>query len=202
MALRYKELFNNESAGEGRDGISFDIEGYLTEIDTGKIDSDYMNSTFSKYLKKLQEGESKISLEEALNELHKTFASLTQEEQKFANIFLHDIQRGDVVPEKNKTLRDYITEYQFKAKNEQITYLVAVFGLDEAKLRQLLSISINENNINEYGCFDELRNSVDKTKAKHYFEKLEGKSIPVFKINIKLTNLLRQFILNDGIDLK
>lgn len=202
LALRYKELFNNESAGESRDGISFDIEGYLTEIDTGKIDSDYMNSTFSKYLKKLQEGESKIALEEALNELHKTFASLTQEEQKFANIFLHDIQRGDVVPEKNKTLRDYITEYQFKAKNEQITYLVEVFGLDEAKLRQLLSISINENNINEYGCFDELRNSVDKTKAKHYFEKLEGKSIPVFKINIKLTNLLRQFILNDGIDLK
>lgn len=198
LALRYKELFNNEGGGEG---ISFDIEGYLTEIDTGKIDSDYMNSTFNKYLKKLQYGESKIALEEALDELHKTFASLTQEEQKFANIFLHDIQRGDVEPEKDKTLRDYITEYQFKAKNEQITHLVEVFGLDEVKLRQLLSISINENNINEYGRFDELRNSVDKSKAKQYFEKLEGKSILPFKVIIKVDSLLRKFILNDGIDL-
>ena len=46
----------------------------------------------------------------------RSFALLSQEEQKYANIFLHDIERGDVNPEEEKTLRDYITEYQYRAK--------------------------------------------------------------------------------------
>ena len=97
LALRYKELFS-ESAGGGAGGsnVPFEIEGYLTEIDTDKIDSDYMNSRFTKYLKALNEGEQAVSIEEALNELHQSFAALTHEEQKFANIFIHDVQRGDV----------------------------------------------------------------------------------------------------------
>ena len=33
--------------------VPFDITGYLTEIDTGKIDADYMNSCFDKFLKEL-----------------------------------------------------------------------------------------------------------------------------------------------------
>lgn len=75
-----------------------------------------MNSRFEKYLKLLHNNSEAKDL--ALSELHKFFATLTQEEQKYANIFLHDIQRGDIVVEKGKTLRDYITEYQVKAGND------------------------------------------------------------------------------------
>ena len=49
-----------------------------------------------------------------------TFVSLTQEEQKFANIFLHDIQSGDVKLKDGKTFRDYITEYLSRTKDDQI----------------------------------------------------------------------------------
>ena len=45
-----------------------------------------------------------------LDELHKSFATFTQEKQKYANIFLHDVQNGDVVVDEGKTLRDYITD--------------------------------------------------------------------------------------------
>ena len=31
-------------------------------------------------------------IQEALNELHKTFGSLSQEEQKYANVFIHQVQ--------------------------------------------------------------------------------------------------------------
>ena len=43
--------------------------------------------------------------------------------------------------------------------------------------------------------------AVDKTKAKEYFEKLEGKKIPAFKVNIRIQNLLQKFILEGGFEI-
>ncbi|WP_422505491.1 type I restriction endonuclease subunit R, partial [Acinetobacter sp. JADD-285] len=166
LALRYKELFSEGGSGGGGGSVPFEIDGYLTEIDTDKIDSDYMNSRFTKYLKALHDSEKTISVEEALNELHKSFAALTHDEQRIANIFLHDVQRGDVKLQDAKSFRDYITEYQFKAKEDEIHAIATSFGLDESKLRQLISAHVNENNINEFARFDALLNTVDKTKAK------------------------------------
>lgn len=199
LALRYKELFSGSGTGGGSGGgsVPFEVEGYLTEIDTDKIDSDYMNSRFDKYLKALRHGE-ELSVEDALNELHKSFAMLSSEEQKFANIFLHDVQRGDVQLTQGKSFRDYITEYQFKAKEDDIHHLADALGLDESKLRKLMSAQVNENNINEFGRFDELVASVDKVKAKQYLEEKDGATIPAFKVNIRVTNWLRTFILSEG----
>jgi type I restriction enzyme R subunit len=117
FALRYKELFSEISGGSGGcDGdVPYDLEGYLSEIKTGMIDSNYMNSRFDKYLKALDTSDEKAK-EKALNVLHKTFATLTQEEQRYASIFLRDVQRGAAIIDGTKTLRDYITEYQVDEK--------------------------------------------------------------------------------------
>jgi len=204
LALRYKELFKG-----GTDtppppphmDIPFEIDGYLTEIDTGRIDTDYMNSRFDKYLKMLTaEGITEEQIQQTLDDLHKSFATLSQEEQKYANIFLHAVQNGDAVFEENKCFRDYITDYQFRAKNDQICNITKLLGLDEGKLRTLMNSGVNENNFNEYGRFDDLKESVDKSKAKEYFEKLEGTSIPPFKVNIKIQNLLLKFIISGGFE--
>lgn len=197
LALRYKELFAEGGSGGGGGSIPFEIEGYLTEIDTDKIDSDYMNSRFTKYLKALYEGEKAVSVEQALNELHKSFAALTHDEQKIANIFLHDVQRGDVKLIEGKTFRDYITEYQFKAKEDEIYEIVSSLGLDEPMLRKILSAHVTENNIDEFGRFGELLSSVDSAKAKQYFENKEGQTIPAFKVKVKTDKLLREFILTN-----
>lgn len=90
LALRYKELFSGNGAGAGTDDVPYEIDPYLTEINTGVIDANYMNSRFKKYIKALQAGE---EIAAVLDELHKSFASLTQEEQKYANIFLHDVAK-------------------------------------------------------------------------------------------------------------
>jgi len=194
LIQRYKEL----STGGGDSGdsveVAFDIDGYITEIDTDKIDADFMNSRFSKYLKFLEQGDVK-EFEKTLNELHKSFASLTQEEQKYANILLHDIQSGNVTIDKNKTFKEYIAHYQADAENSQITKLVELFALDSKKLKDMLATEVTEMNLNEYGRFDELKNSVDRTKAKEYFEKLEGKVIPLFKVNMRVHNLLKDFVI-------
>lgn len=200
LALRYKELFNGSGGGVIGD-VPYDIDSYLTEINTGKIDVDYMNSRFDKYLKLLQSNETTEGVKEkALAELHKTFATLTQEEQKYANIFLHDVQRGDVVVEHGKTLRDYITQYQEHAKNDQIRKFANSIGVNESKLRNFMNLHVTENNINEFGRFDELKASVNRSIAKAYFDKVEDTDIPLRKIQMKVDDVLRRFVIIGGFD--
>lgn len=201
LALRYKELFTTGGTGGG--SVPYEIEGYLTEIDTDKIDSDYMNSRFDKFIKELKkETVDPVELQNTLDELYKSFATLTQEEQKYANLFIRDVQKGVANLETGKSFRQYITEYVFAAKNDQIKKISTILGLDEAKLRSLMSLGLTAANINEYGRFDELKNTVDKEKAKAYFEKLEGIAIPAFKVNIRIHNLLQRFIIEDGLDIE
>lgn len=203
LAQRYKELSSASPDDPGAQDIDipYDLVGYLTEIDTGIIDANYMNSRFDKYLKLIrQEGSSEELIEQAKAELHKTFAALTQEEQKYANLFLHDIERGDVMAEDGKTLRDYITEYQFRAKDDQIHRFATIFGLDEEKLRNMMGLNLNEATINEFGRFEELKKSVDKDKAKTFFESREHIKLITPKVNMKTDQLLRQFILTGGFE--
>lgn len=201
LVQRYKELFAPGDGAGGSGDVPYDIDGYLIAIDTEKIDVDYMNSRFEKYLKLLhQQGANAEVIKQAEVELHKTFASLTQEEQKFANIFLHDIQSYDVEPEDGKTFRDYITEYMSTAKDDQIHRLAVLLGLDEGKLRAMMEVRITDANINEFGRFDALKATADKKKAKEYFEAVEGGSIIPPKIPVKIDKLLREFILRGGFD--
>ena len=202
LVLRYKELTGG-SSGLGGGDVPYDLVGYITEIDTGLIDADYMNSRFDKYIKLLNgNGASTEDIEKAETELHKTFATLKQEEQKYANIFLHDIQRGDVKIASGKTLRDYINEYLLKAKNDQIHRVSVCLGVDENKLRAIMSLKLNESNLNEFGRYDELKQTIDKTKAKDYFEKIEGIKIIPPKVITKTDILLRDFILRGGFDIE
>jgi type I restriction enzyme R subunit len=73
--------------------------------------------------------------------------------------------------------------------------------LDESKLRNLLNSGVTEVNLNEYGRFDELKDSADKTKAKKFFEEREGMAIPLFKVNVKIADLLKKFILRGGFEI-
>ena len=199
LALRYKELFIEVPVEPGED-TPYDLSGYLTTIDTEAIDADYMNSRFEKFKKALSDGEPE-DINSAREELHKTFATLTQEQQKFANIFLHDLETGDVTIVAGKTLRDYINEYMQKAKDDQIHRISVALGVDEDLLRRIMEQNVDEKTINEYGRLDNLKATVDKNKAKAYFEAIEGTPIPMFKVNSKVDDLLRRFILSGGFDI-
>ncbi|WP_422479697.1 type I restriction endonuclease subunit R [Pleomorphochaeta sp. DL1XJH-081] len=201
LAQRYKELFNGDGGGgTNPDDIPYPIDGNLTEIDTGRIDREYMDSRFEKYLKALNLGDENEK-QKTLDDLHKSFAALTQEEQKYAALFLHDVQRGSVAIEAGKSFRDYVIEYQARIKNDQIHRLALVFGLDEEKLRRLMKFHMTATNINEYGRFEDLISTVDRTKAREYFESLEKTKIKAYRVNAKIDRLLREFIIKGGIDI-
>ncbi len=203
LVKRYKELMKSGPPGGGTE-IPFDMDGYITTIDTQKIDSDYMNSQFEKYMKVLfQDGASAEEIQKAEDELHQTFATLSQEEQKYADIFLHDIQRGDITVVQGKTMKEYIIEYMARAKDDQIHRVAQyVLGLDEQLLRKMMSSHVTEENINEFGRLDELKATVDRERAQAYFEAITGTKMPIPKVNIKVDKLLRDFILNGGYDLE
>lgn len=201
LALRYKELANGVGGGRTTD-VPFEIVGHLTEINTDVIDTEYMNSRFTKYLNILRnEGTDQAQIQHSLDELHRSFASLSKEEQKYANLFLNDVHRGAVKVDPEKNFRVYITEYMSKGKDDQIKSIVDALGVDEVLLREMMNTRITKDNINEYGRLDHLKNTLNMDKAKSYFEKIEKTSLPIFRVNIKAHHLLEKFITEGGFEL-
>lgn len=198
LVQRYKELFSGGVLG-GAPDAPYELDGHITEIDTGLIDSDYMNSNFEKWLKCLEQDDEGLAA--AREELHRSFASLSQDDQRFAELFLHDVERGDATLEEGMTLRDYITSYACKAKNAQVQHVVEALGIDGDLLTAMVALDLTESNINEFGRFDDLKDSVDKARAKVFFEQKEGKSLPPFKVNTRAAALLKRFILEGGFDI-
>ena len=199
LAKRYKELFTSEATGPGED-LPFDIEGYLTEIDTGKIDYEYMNSRFTKYLKILNTG-SQDEIDKVKNELHASFANLSIEEQKYANLFLNDIESGDVILDDKKSFRDYINEYMIKDNNDTIRKVASVIGIDEQKLREFKTLKITETDIDKYGRFTKLKDTADIDVAKNFFESKTGSELKKREVIILIDEFLRNYIIRNIIDL-
>lgn len=205
LLQRYKELRNPPPVGPGGDGpdeVTFTIDPYLTELDTGVIDNDYMNSRFTKWKKQLMDPDvSPEELEATLAELHKSFAFLSQEEQKYANQFLHDVQNGDADLSEGKTFREYIVEYEKNEKKSLIHKLSRYLGLSEESLEQLMNAHVTKKNLNEYGRFDALKATVVREKAQEYFSKVDGKKLPPFRVNNRVDKLLADFILSGGCEI-
>ena len=65
MLARYKDLFKESlSGGGGSDDVPFDLRSHINEIETDKIDQNYMNARFEKWLKAIGSIEETAALEE------------------------------------------------------------------------------------------------------------------------------------------
>ena len=64
-----------------------------------------------------------------------------------------------------------------------------------------MGLKLTETNINEFGRLDELKNTIDKSKAKAYFENKEGIKLNPPKVNIRVDKLVREFILKGGFEI-
>ena len=199
LVQRYKEMFSSgEGSGSGPEA-PYELDGHITEIDTGLIDTDYMNANFTKWLKALGGGDPAL-LTSAEEELHKSFASLSQEEQRYAELFMHDVERGEIELEEGKTLRDYITYYANSAKNSQVEQITKAFDVDGALLNEMMRLDLTETTLNEFGRFDRLKASVNRSLAKAFFDKPDS-PVSQFTANLLATKLLKSFILEGGFDL-
>lgn len=196
LLQRYKEIYRTPRE-KPTDEVTFDIDPYIISINTGAIDTDYMNARFRKYLRTLNSSEQEQA--QALEELHRSFATLTQEEQDVAGRFLRDVQRGTVQVDDAKTLRDYITEYMAREKNDRIHRFAETFALNEDLLREIMT-NYMPGDIIPQGPLDQLKETVDKQLAKAWLEQHEGVAIPTYRVNMKIDGLLRDFIKEGGFE--
>jgi len=200
LALRYKELFTPSPTGNGRTpaDVPYDICTHLTEINTDKIDSDYMNSRFTKYMKELMTGDPN-AIEATLNELHKSFAMLNQAEQKAANLLLHDVQAGWKI-DGTKSFREMLTERMINDRRTRDQKFADTFGIDVEQLQAFFATSVNEVNLNEFDRFETLVRTVDRAKANDYFSR-KGETITRPKLLARIRKELRMYILSGGFDI-
>lgn len=196
LLQRYKELTEGTGGGGGEGGDPpFDIDTHITHIDTDRIDADYLNSKFTKYVRAREEGVPADELQAVLEEVHRSFARLSRDDQIFANLWLHDVTAGEASLVEGKTVEDYINDYKQAHQERQIDLLVTALGVDAAQVRALLTAHITEANLNEYGRFTSVKESVDLAQAKRYLEHREGRSMSPFLVNREVEKLLRAFIL-------
>lgn len=198
LALRYKELFSQttEPGGNSADP-PYEVNTYLTEINTDRIDADYMQSRFEKYIRLLNSHAVEEEVYKVLAELHKSFATLSRTEQRFASQILADIQSGTLILGENHDMRSYLNEYMEREKNDRIHRLAEAIGLDEDMLRKMYDSHPTSSNINEFGRLDKLVENVDRSKARAYIESHKGYAIPPRRVTAEIQSLLRHFLIGN-----
>ena len=117
-------------------------------------------------------------------------------------MLIHDIESGDIVIDENKSFMDYITEYEVNAENNQIRKLSNAFGVSEEKLKNIMATTTSMTNINEFGKYEDLLKTVDLEKAKKTLEKIYNRELKKYEVNLKVDEILREFIVNDGFDIE
>lgn len=199
LGLRYKELAEDKAASQPGEA-PYDIETHLTEIETGRIDADYLNSKFEKFLKQLEPKDvSDEELDALLHDLHGHFAMLSREDQVIADRLLREIRYGEAELVPGKTFQDYLNDYKHSETLDEIQILVDAFGIEKTLLEELLDEGITqERDLNEFGRFDKLKATVNRKMVVDYYAKQEGKEIKGFAVSRKIDQVLRRYIL-DGV---
>lgn len=200
LLQRYKELPSGGGGGAGEEP-PFEIDTHITEINTDAIDADYMNSRFDKFFRLWQQGDIEWEvLDQVLKDLHKSYSMLSREQQRYANLFISDVQSGEITVDPTMTFRDYIAKYMRKAEDARIARIVRRLGCYEKLLRTLLDRKVTETNYKEFGYFDELVASVDKGKAKKFFVVIERDNYRDYRLNMYISAYLKRFIISGGVD--
>ena len=198
LLQRYRELFEKGEGGDGgEDDFDYPVDTYITETGTGAIDAEYINSKFVRFIKKLYtDGPGSEPTKEALRELHKTFASLPQKDQRTAILILHDIQCGDLRPEAGKTIQDYINEYQLKELHKQAVLFAEATGVNISMLEALILANPTEENLDDFSRFSELRLTLDTAKTRTFIAKVEGEEPKPRMVISKGAKHLKAFVLD------
>ena len=197
LLQRYRELFDRQPTEH--DGFEFDypVDTFITETGAGTIDAEYIDSKFQRFIKNLyMTGPGSDLTKKALEELHKTFASLSQQDQRTALIILHDIQRGDLTLEIGKTLQDYIAQYQRNELRKQILILSEATDLNASALQNIIESDVTEDNLNEFNRFEDLKQTLNLVKSRAFLTKVWGTEFPARMTIPKMDELLTSFILD------
>ena len=125
---------------------------------------------------------------------------LSQEEQRYAERFIHAVESGQAKLVPGKTFRDYITDYMKADEHARINRVVRRLGCYYALLKELLDRHATPSNIDDRGTFTELKKSVNKSKAEKFFRLVFKDDYVPLRLPIYSEDYLRDFIFSGGKD--
>ena len=196
LAMRYKEL-SSSSGGGGVGGLPYDVDAHLATLDTTRIDSEYMESKFKKWMALRDANSDPSEIEKALNDLHTEFAKLSAKDQAHAERVIRDFQDGKLETHDNWDFRDYINLYRKNEEESRIVAFVEAFGVDYEKLHELVKSHPDEASINAHGRYNRLLQDVDIGRARAYMAKIAGRTVRAPDANRIVDTLLRRAITQD-----
>ena len=209
LLQRYQEIYKGNKDRKNSDAPSYEdeeddyiaIDTFVSEIGTGKINADYINSNFKKYLKMLHdEGPESELTKKAYEVFCKSYASLSQQDQRTVLVILHDIQSGDLDPNSleniGRSIYDLIYEYQDRELRQQVQIFSEATGINQEQLTQIIQNHPTEENLKEYDRFEKLQNTINLEKAGLFLKTVTGKDVKPNFIVAKISKILNSFILN------
>ena len=192
---RNEEAKGNQSPRSIRpESCGYDIDPYLVEMDSAKIDIDYLNENFQRWLKVCNDDNPYA--DQLLQELHNNFVYLPREDQKYAESILLDIKFGDLTVQDGLSFVDYINRYKMSAENEQIKELAVAFGLRANVLAILSGLLVTKNT--DQVAMKPVLDAIDKDMASRYFKEEQGEDLPPFRVAMRVREFVKSFIMQGG----
>ena len=193
---RYSEIPRTIQPGSD---MIYDIKAFLTEVSSNEINRAFMESQFAEVLKDLSNGAKPEDIKALLDDLKSSFAQLPAEDQITAEAILEDIYSGALKDfDEGKTLAEYIEIYKRNTLKANIEKFSNAFGFDKDKLARIMVFHLKEEKLYEGGLFDQIMETLDRTKAKETMEALEGDVIRPHRVVQKAEGYLKKFILSGG----
>ena len=193
---RYSEIPRTVQPGSD---MIYDIKAFLTEVSSNEINRAFMESQFAEVLKDLSNGAKPEDIKALLDDLKSSFAQLPAEDQITAEAILEDIYSGALKDfDEGKTLAEYIEIYKRNTLKANIEKFSNAFGFDKDKLARIMVFHLKEEKLYEGGLFDQIMETLDRTKAKETMEALEGDVIRPHRVVQKAEGYLKKFILSGG----
>lgn len=193
---RYSEIPRTIQPGSD---MIYDIKAFLTEVSSNEINRAFIESQFAEVLKDLSNGAKPEDIKALLDDLKSSFAQLPAEDQITAEAILEDIYSGALKDfDEGKTLAEYIEIYKRNTLKANIEKFSNAFGFDKDKLARIMVFHLKEEKLYEGGLFDQIMETLDRTKAKETMEALEGDVIRPHRVVQKAEGYLKKFILSGG----
>lgn len=196
LLARYKELLPSEMpTGTTLVVPPYDIDATLIVTDADKINLEYMESNFTKYISEIQiDGPDGETARKLLDILRRSFSSLSQEDQKLANIIINKIQFGDLKVEEGETFHDILASFRDDKRNSAITAFCKKWCLPEDRFRVFESQYISLSRIDESGNLEKLKSACDRESLVKKLSQEKGKPVKPIEATIALDIAIRNFM--------
>jgi len=201
LAIRYKELIIEGSKGGSMKIPPYEIDPTCIEIQTEKIDVNYINEKFKKFIIDLAEyGENSDKIEELYKQMSREFGALKGEEQEEAEKILIDLRSGKLI-DTTKTFRELLNEYLKNKEDDLIKRFADSLGLNEGMLRKLVEGRPSKKQLND-GRLDPLIEDFQKhTEVAYEYCREKNLQIKPHMLVIWVTNQVKDFISSGGFEI-